>query len=200
MLNIPSIEALLDPSASSLEPNPDLALANAALRAYQPEDPRQRELKAQVLDFIASHPEDAHQRSCLPGHLTASALVLDAASQRMLLTHHRKLNRWLQLGGHCDGDANLPGVALKEALEEGGIDGLRVAPGIIDIDIHSIPARPGEPEHLHLDCRFLILAPPGAEPVASEESHAVAWWPIAEVDALGVDDSVARLARLVPGA
>jgi ADP-ribose pyrophosphatase YjhB (NUDIX family) len=197
MRPIPNRETLLSIADPRLRSNPDLATARGALRAYSPATAGQVLLRQRVINFIEAHPQDAHLRSCRPGHLTASALVLDSRGERALLTHHRKLNRWLQLGGHCDGDGNLPRVALKESLEEGGIEDLRIAPEIIDLDIHSIPARPGEPEHLHLDCRFLVLAPEGAEPVASEESYAVRWWPLREIARLGVDDSVLRLVRLV---
>jgi len=129
------------------------------------------------------------------GHVTASAWVLDAARTHVLLTHHRKLGRWLQLGGHADGDRDVRAVALREALEESGLPALRfVAGALYDVDVHVIPARPGEPEHRHYDVRFAFVAPPGAEPVCSDESHAVAWIPLAELDRYGADASVRRLA------
>ncbi len=150
-----------------------------------------------MLEFIDAHPNDAHRRSLLEGHLTASALIVDAASERVLLTHHRKLNRWLQLGGHCDGDANLAGVALRECIEESGIEELAILERPIDLDIHSIPARPNEPVHLHFDTRFAVLAPPNSRAFASEESHELRWFTRAELDSLDTDDSVRRLVRLV---
>jgi len=149
-----------------------------------------------MLAFIAAHPSDAHLRTCLAGHLTASALVIDARGERALLTFHKKLGRWLQLGGHCDGDANLAGAALREAREESGIEDLAIDPDPIDVDIHVIPARPGEPEHLHLDTRFRVFAAPGAREVISEESLDLAWFTRAEVERLATDDSVRRLFRL----
>src|SRR5688572_10916647 len=103
-----------------------------------------------MLSFLQEHPLDAHLRSCAPGHFTASALVVDAPGERGLLTHHKKLDRWLQLGGHCDGDSNFAAVALREAQEESGIEGLSIDPRPLDLDIHTIPARTGDPEHLHL--------------------------------------------------
>src|SRR5262245_64485460 len=115
-----------------------------------------------MLAFVDEHPLDAHRRTLLVGHLTASAIVLDPRRQRVLLTLHKKPGRWLQLGGHCDGDANLPGSALRECREESGIAGLAINPEPIDLDCHRIPTRPGEPEHWHLDTRFLVRAPEGA--------------------------------------
>src|SRR5262245_9025625 len=146
-----------------------------------------------MLAFVDEHPLDAHRRTLLVGHLTASAIVLDPRRQRVLLTLHGKLGRWLQLGGHCDGDANLPGVALREAIEESGIGDLAIDPVPIDLDIHSIPARPGEPEHLHLDTRFLVLAEDGARERRSEESRDLRWFDEPETRLLGLDDSVRRL-------
>jgi 8-oxo-dGTP pyrophosphatase MutT (NUDIX family) len=133
----------------------------------------------------------------LEGHLTASALVVDAAGERALLTHHKKLGRWLQLGGHCDGDANLAAVALRECEEESGIAGLRVLPEPIDLDIHPIPARPGEPVHLHYDTRFVVVAPPGAREVVGDESHALRWFETRELASIATDESVRRLFELV---
>jgi len=181
---------------AELPPDPNLDAARRTLAAYRAPDPAQATLKRRLLSFIEQHPRDAHQRSCRPGHLTASALVVDPPRQRVLLTHHRKLGRWLQLGGHCDGDANLAGVALREAVEEGGIERLCIFAEPIDLDIHSIPTRPGEPEHLHFDCRFLVLAPADAEPVASAESLAVKWWRLEQAEQLDLDDSLRRLLRL----
>ena len=156
-----------------------------------------------MLDLIARHPGDAHRRELAEGHLTASALVLDAARERVLLTHHRKLGRWLQLGGHCDGDPDLVRVALTEATEESGIEGLRIDPVPIDLDIHTIPARPArgnrpaEPEHLHYDTRFVVTAPPGAVEVASEESLSLGWFAPGDLARIDLDDSVRRLFNLV---
>ncbi|MBI5362488.1 MAG: NUDIX hydrolase [Planctomycetes bacterium] len=146
-----------------------------------------------MLRFVDEHPEDAHQRTLLVGHLTASALVIDSTGERALLTHHKKLGRWLQLGGHCDGDANLPGVALRECIEESGIAGLAIDPVPLDLDVHVIPARKDEPEHLHLDTRFLVHAPTDAREVLSDESIALRWFRPEELATIPTDDSVHRL-------
>src|SRR5262245_44683541 len=152
-----------------------------------------------MLAFVDEHPLDAHRRTLLVGHLTASAIVLDPRGERVLLTLHGKLGLWLQLGGHCDGDANLPGVALREATEESGIDDLAIDPVPIDLDIHPIPARPGEPEHLHLDTRFLVLAGDGARERRSEESRDLRWFTEAEARRIDTDDSVRRLFAIAFG-
>ncbi len=177
--------------------NPDPAVALQTLRDYVPADDTQAAERVRMIRFVLEH-DDALQRSCIPGHLTASALVLHADGERALFTLHAKLGRWLQLGGHCDGDANLAGVALREAREESGIVDLRVDPTPIDLDIHTIPARPaaGEPEHLHLDTRFFIRAPEDARPVKTSESKELAWFTPDEIAERETDDSVLRLVRL----
>lgn len=181
----------------TLSPTADLALAESSLKRYTPASEQQEAARDQMLRFIAEHPETAHRRDSLSGHLTASALVVERETGRVLLTHHRKLGRWLQLGGHCDGDANLAGVALREAVEESGIADLTVVPKIVDVDIHPIPARPGEPAHLHLDSRFLVLARRAESPVCNHESNELRWLRPQDVRSLTVDDSVLRLLDLL---
>lgn len=175
---------------------PDLAFARATLASWPAPTPEQAATRDAMLAFIDAHPLDAHERTSLSGHLTASALVLDAGGQRALLTFHKKLGRWLQLGGHCDGDANLAGVALREAREESGIEELSIDSRPIDLDIHPIPARPGEPAHLHLDTRFVVWAPARGRERMSAESLDLAWFSAAEADLLDTDDSVRRLFRI----
>jgi 8-oxo-dGTP pyrophosphatase MutT (NUDIX family) len=193
----PRPDRLLRADDPALARTPDLARAEEVLRSYAPRSLDQEDERARLLGWIESYPEDAHLRSRLEGHLTAAALVLDETGERALLTHHRKLGKWLQLGGHCDGDANLPGVALRECIEECGIGGLVIDPVPIDVDVHAIPARPGEPAHLHLDTRFVVWAPRGARFAVSEESIELAWVAPGELDELEVDDSVRRLFEVV---
>jgi 8-oxo-dGTP pyrophosphatase MutT (NUDIX family) len=182
-----------------LRSDPDLRVARRRLCEWDPPDAEQAATRDRIVAWIDAHPHDAHLRTCPAGHLTASALVVDADRARGLLTHHKKLGRWLQLGGHCDGDANLAHVALREAVEESGIADLVVDPWPIDVDVHVIPARKGEPEHLHLDTRFVIVAPPGARIVLSEESHALRWVAPQDLNALATDESVGRLFNRVFG-
>ncbi len=181
----------------ALEAWPMALRALEIVRSYVPLDAQQASTRARFEDFIQAHPEDAHLRALSVGHLTASGLVVDPERGQALLTHHKKLGRWLQLGGHADGDANLVAVALREACEESGLLDLRVLPAPIDLDVHLIPARPGETAHWHWDARFLILAPAGSVEAASEESHALAWISPEQVVTLTHDESVLRLYRTV---
>ncbi len=119
---------------------------------------------------------DAFVREHPGGHFTASALVFDRARTSIVLTHHRKLDIWIQLGGHADGQADLATAARREAEEESGLSGLELAsPEIIDIDIHPIPAHGSEPPHDHYDVRFAFIAAGGRDLVVSDESHDLAW-------------------------
>jgi ADP-ribose pyrophosphatase YjhB (NUDIX family) len=181
-----------------LGPIPDLAFARAVLEAYRVPSAEQQDVRDRMLAFLEAHPLDAHSRSCIPGHFTASSLLVDRARGKALLTHHRKLGRWLQIGGHCDGDANFAHVAWREMREESGIEP-RAISAPLDLDIHAIPARPGEPEHLHLDVRFVTEAPTGARETANEESLRLAWFAPNEIGSLDTDDSVRRLFTLAFG-
>lgn len=148
-----------------------------------------------ILDFVASHPDALH-RSCLDGHLTGSALVVNHDLERVLLLLHAKLGMWLQPGGHADGEGHLGTVAWQEAVEETGITGLQLVDRAIDCDVHVIPSRPGEPEHLHLDVRYLLFAPPDATVTGNHESHALRWATLADLDQLATDQSLRRLAAI----
>lgn len=149
--------------------------------------------RAEIEAFVAAH-ADAAERSCSKAHLTGSALVVDATGTRTLLMLHRKLGRWFQPGGHADGNTNLAAVALREAGEETGIDGLRVMVPAIDVDIHRVEP-PNEPSHLHLDVRHLVVAPVDARERANHESRGLRWVDEASLAALDppVDPSTRRL-------
>ncbi len=167
----------------------------AELRAYEPADARERAMRDRLAAFVAGH-ADAFARSLLVGHVTASAWIVDPARERALLTHHRKLGKWLQLGGHADGDPDVRAAALREAREESGLTSLRFArDGIYDLDVHPIPARPGEPAHEHFDVRFAFEADPAEPLVVSAESKELAWVPLDALAEYGADESVLRLAR-----
>ncbi|MGE4618827.1 MAG: NUDIX hydrolase [Planctomycetota bacterium] len=173
----------------------DLSYAMRLIDGYQPSSIAQAEEKHRVLRFCQKN-TDALFRTCKPGHLTASAIVVDHTRTKVLLHHHAKLNRWLQFGGHCDGDGNLPHVAWREAVEESGVAGLLIDAMIVDFDIHLIPEHGVEPEHLHLDARFVAEAPAGSIPQMSDESTALCWYSMDELGLIDTDESVIRLARI----
>ncbi len=150
---------------------------------------------AEYAPFIVAHP-DCLWRTCLDGHLTASAWIVDPVRERTLLTHHRKLDRWLQLGGHVDGEADLATAALREAQEESGLSRLRlVSPEVFDVDRHRIPARGAEPGHWHFDVRFLIEADPTELLKISSESKDLAWVTLADVAHFNSEESLLRMVR-----
>ncbi|MGW2016573.1 NUDIX hydrolase [Streptomyces sp. NPDC001927] len=155
------------------------------LKEYEDQD----ELRGLYLDHLAAH-ADGMWKACEAGHLTASALVVDPERGRVLLTLHKKLGMWLQMGGHCEpGDATLADAALREATEESGIPGLTLLPGgPVRLDRHPIPA----PCHWHLDVQYAALAPAGAVEAISDESLDLRWYRYDEVAAVA-DTSVVRL-------
>jgi 8-oxo-dGTP pyrophosphatase MutT (NUDIX family) len=146
-------------------------------------------LRRQYLDHLATH-QDAMWKACTAGHLTASALVVDPGRERVLLTLHRKLGMWLQMGGHCEPeDATLESAALREATEESGIEGLTLLPGgPVQLDRHRIPA----PCNWHLDVQYVALSPAGALERISDESLDLRWFGYDEVADV-TDGSVVRL-------
>ena len=169
------------------------------LRDYLELHPDEAGVVARTVDLVNSR-EDCFDRSCWPGHLTGSAWIVSADLEQVLLTHHRKLGRWLQLGGHADGDPDLLRVALREAREESGLEHLDAWTGsrrgvrVLDLDIHPIPAHGGEPAHDHHDLRFLLVAAAGQTLRISEESNDLRWVPRRELRAYADEESILRMA------
>ncbi len=164
------------------------------LEGHDPFDGTETGHLEHALAFVRRTPACA-SRATPEGHVTASAWVLSPDLHATLLTHHRKLDRWLQPGGHVEDDATIQQAALREALEESGIDRLAlVSDALFDIDVHLIPARKSEPAHYHYDFRFLIRAGHSLF-AAGEESIDLAWVPLGDIIGGEADESVARMAR-----
>jgi 8-oxo-dGTP pyrophosphatase MutT (NUDIX family) len=182
---------LLEASDPRLAPGGGLSAARDAVLAVPDGSEELEAARRRILEWAARH-SDALERSCLEGHLTASALVVDAPARRIVLLHHAKLRRWLQPGGHADGEGNLAAGALREATEETGIEGLRVAVPAVDLDVHLV-SPPVEGPHLHLDVRYLVVAPPGAELRGNHESTDLRWVDPDDLDGYEVDGGLRRL-------
>ena len=149
-----------------------------------------------LFEELAGDAANPYVRERLAGHFTASCWLVDRSGDKALLTHHRKLGMWLQLGGHADGERDLQVVALKEAEEESGLSGLSIAAGIFDLDRHWIPEHKGVPAHWHYDVRYVVHAGEDEAYTVSEESHDLAWRTIADLAVeVGIDASVQRMAR-----
>ena len=164
------------------------------LSGYAVTHPEESSTVSRLIQFIARH-EDCALRSQLSGHLTGAAWLVHPDQQQVLMLHHKKLDRWLQPGGHADGDLNLNRVALKEAEEESGLSGLVAEPDIFDIDIHAIPERKDVPDHYHYDIRYVVYAEDDTDAPGNAESHQVAWVPYTDLLADDVEESIRRMAQ-----
>ena len=178
-----------------------------ALETYRRRWPEEEDVVRRFTTLLSTWPQ-CLERTSLPGHITASGWVVHGPSEEVLLTHHRKLGRWLQLGGHADGERDVVGVARREVAEESGIERLflwtestdedgsgALFPTPFDIDIHEIPPHKTVPAHLHYDLRFAFLVPAREAPVVSEESHDVAWVPVGRLDDYSDEESILRMRR-----
>jgi 8-oxo-dGTP pyrophosphatase MutT (NUDIX family) len=178
-----------------MQPSADLAKLISDLSAYAERRPARSDIAREFIEFARRHP-DCRERALRVGHFTASAFLVSADGNRTLLTHHAKLGRWLQPGGHLDGEADLAEAALREASEESGLADLVVEGGIFDLDRHWIPAREAEPGHWHYDVRFVVRATGSEVFEVSSESLALAWRSVEELTTEPViEPSLARMAR-----
>lgn len=158
------------------------------LVGFRPEDEEERRDLGRILDLVFSAGEEAARRwHFAPGHLTASLFIVHPPSGRLLLHHHRRLDRWLQMGGHIEPGESPAVAALREGREESGlVDLVLLRPGPFDLDVHPIPAGKGEPAHLHFDLRYLgSTSDPGSAKPDRLESHSLAW--------LSLEDAAERM-------
>jgi 8-oxo-dGTP pyrophosphatase MutT (NUDIX family) len=166
--------------------------ALAVLRGWAAPTDEEELLRKEFLEHLHTH-DDAMWRACAAGHLTATTAVLSHDGAFVLLTLHPKAQMWLPMGGHCEpSDGSLEAAALREATEESGIAGLRLLPGPLALDRHRVWCHP--PHSWHLDVEYGAVAPPGVEPVISEESLDLRWFPVAEIPE-PTDEATRRLAR-----
>lgn len=166
-----------------------------ALESYCRQWPLEANAVALFMELLDDR-ANAFLRARLAGHFTGSAWLVDRSGSRVLLTHHRKLDRWLQLGGHADGERDLAVVALTEAEEESGLSGLTVEQAIFDLDRHWIPEHKGVPAHWHYDVRYVVHAGANEGYVVSDESHDLAWCEIVSlIDDEQADPSLRRMAK-----
>ncbi len=164
------------------------------LKNYQPLDSADAQQAKKITQFINETP-NCFERTHLEGHITASSWLVDSSRKKILLTHHKKLGKWLQLGGHVDGELDVLAAALREAREESGIQDIQpLSVDIFDVDIHFIPEHGTDPSHYHYDIRFLLQAK-DSNFTASAESHELAWVEVENLSHYSQEASLSRMAR-----
>ena len=162
-----------------------------------PFDLHEKEMLDQIELFVGEH-TNCFERTLLVGHITGSAFIVNKERTHTLLTHHHKLDKWLQLGGHSDGDPNTLQVALREAEEESGLKNIvPITEEIFDVDVHEIPERKNEPAHFHYDIRFLFEADEHEPLTITSESKDLAWIPLKEIEDYTTEESVLRMVRKI---
>ena len=163
---------------------------------YSPDNSQEKIFRADFLSFIYAN-DKCFDRNLLEGHITGSAWIINETRDKALLTHHTKLDRWLQLGGHADGEPDIIKVSTKETVEESGLSSLKLfSTDIFDLDIHPIPEHKGIPKHLHYDVRFLFIAAEDENLIVSNESKNLAWIPFNKLqEYTHNNESILRMAR-----
>ena len=195
----PPVNGPMSAPGSKEAGQPDREALLHALDHYQSRYPAEEDTVARIRDLAAGRP-DCFERTCMPGHITGSAWILSPDRSKYLLTRHRIFDRWLQLGGHADGCPRPHLVALREAQEESGLEGFGLYRDTetfvpLDVDIHAIAARPGEPAHAHYDLRYLLAADAEQPLEISDESHDLRWFTREELLGIVHEESVLRMLR-----
>lgn len=171
----------------------------ANLIDYGKKFPAELSITEQFLDFVRHQPR-CFQRTLQTGHITGSAWLMDSTYKHVLLTRHRKLGIWIQLGGHADGNEDILSLSHTEAVEESGLSCLElVSDKIFDLDIHRVPAFGAEPEHLHYDVRFIWCATGSKDFSVSEESLSLAWVSLSDIKSYTTEPSMLRMAKKCRG-
>ena len=165
------------------------------LQEHRPANALEQTMVQATIEFVRTY-SNCFDRSLLIGHVTGSAWIVSPDRQQVLLIHHRKLDRWLQPGGHADGDPDVSAVALREAQEETGLTSLkRVSDRIFDVDVHQIPLRKDVLAHLHYDIRFLFEADPSEAFGKSDEVTNIRWFPLETIKNTADSESILRMVR-----
>jgi len=167
------------------------------LEKYQTDDQKERQMQYDLIQFVEQY-ENCFDRELAVGHITGSAWLVNKELTHVFFTHHKKLDKWFQPGGHSDGNANTLAVAMNEASEESGIEDVFIQPlsdNIFDIDIHTIPARKNELEHLHYDIRFILETDMSHPLNISDESHEIAWIAINDIPKYTTEESIQRMLK-----
>jgi len=167
------------------------------LTHYVPSDEYEEKMRCEILAFL-KRCKNPFGKQCEAGHITASAWIIDQSARQVLLTHHAKLNKWFQLGGHTEVGETIYEAVMREAVEESGIAQFEyVNKHIFDVDVHMIPENAGIPEHYHYDIRFLLKADCRSELTVSDESHDVKWVPIEKIRDYSESESILRMVRKI---
>jgi 8-oxo-dGTP pyrophosphatase MutT (NUDIX family) len=164
------------------------------LRVYTGATDEERRMVTDTINFVERNPM-CFERSLLEGHVTGSAWIVNSSRTHVLLIHHKKLDKWFQPGGHCDGNSDVLAVAMKEATEETGLTVKPVRRSVFDVDNHVIPARGEVPEHVHYDIRFLLEADAAEDVKLNREVKAIRWVPLADTGIYNASESIMRMAR-----
>jgi len=165
------------------------------LRSYRAADAREAQHQRDILDLVCYGLDPFSRDQFVPGHVTASCFIVDPPNRRLLLHHHRRLDRWLQMGGHVDAGESVRGAALREGAEESGLRDLELLqPGVIDLDVHAIPAAKDEPDHKHFDVRFVARTMrPDSIIIAAAESNDLAWIDLDKAEAMMNEEASSRV-------
>jgi 8-oxo-dGTP pyrophosphatase MutT (NUDIX family) len=169
------------------------------IEAHVPADPLEAEHRNSILALLRGSADPFSRGSFTLGHITASLFIVDPASRSILLHHHRRLDRWLQMGGHIEGDEDARSAALREGLEESGLPDLALmVPAVVDLDVHPIPAGKGEPDHHHFDVRYVATtSAPAAIRIDEAESKELAWIPLDGAESLMNEAASSRVIRKI---